>query len=171
VVKSNSHWDVYIGQLEGNGTRLKTPRSLTLEERVDVPGPWMPDSKAVIFLSDRNGVFDIFKQAIDQPSAELLVTGSEDKFAKAVTPDGEWLLYTVQKQGAPMELMHVPISGGPPQLVFSDPDFLDIGCAKRRPSTQCVVSKRDRKRDSLFQLRSGHATKPRLDKSGAGRRF
>ena len=121
VLKANFQMDVYIGQLEANGTRMKTPRRLTLDERNDLPGPWMPDSKTEIFSSDRNGNWDIFKQAIDQPSAEPLVTGPDDEIAKAVTPDGLWLLYTVQKQGdpsAPTKLMRVPISGGSPEFLL-----------------------------------------------------
>ena len=146
VLKTNIQSDVYIGQLEANGTRLKTPRRLTLDERNDIPGPWMPDSKSVLFSSDRNGACDIFKQAIDQPSAEPLVTGPEDKLAKGVTPDGEWLLYTAQKQGEPVKLMRIPMSGGQPELVFNGGvDFLDFNCAKRPPSTHCVVVRRDRK--------------------------
>jgi len=144
VLKANFQMDVYIGQLEANGTRMKAPRRLTLDERNDYPGPWMPDSKTEIFSSERNGNWDIFKQAIDQPSAEPLVTGPDDETAKAVTPDGLWLVYTVQKHGdasAPVKVMRVPMSGGSPELLL-DPgvDFYDITCAKRLPSTLCVVA-------------------------------
>ena len=63
------------------------------------------------FSSDRNGNWDIFKQAIDPPSAEPLVTGPDDELAKGVTPDGLWLLYTIRKSGdpsAPTKLMRMP---------------------------------------------------------------
>jgi Tol biopolymer transport system component len=85
VGKFNFQQDVYIGQLEANGTRMKTPTRLTLDERNDVPGPWMPDSKTQIFSSDRNGNWDIFKQAIDQPFAESLVSGPDDENAVGIT--------------------------------------------------------------------------------------
>ena len=109
----------------------------------------MPDSKTEIFSSDRNGNWDIFKQPIDQPSAEPLVTGPDDELAKGVTPDGLWLLYTAQKQGdasAPRKLMRVPLSGGSPEFLL-DPgvNLLDIVCANRAPSILCVVAKRDQK--------------------------
>jgi eukaryotic-like serine/threonine-protein kinase len=145
VLKTNWQSDVYIGQLEANGTRMKTPRRLTLDERNDIPGPWMPDSKAVIFSSDRNGNYDIFKQAIDQLTAEPLVTGPDDKFPRAVTPDGLWLFYAAQKSGdnsAPWKLMRVPMSGGSPELVFdAGADDVEIACAKRPPSGLCVLEK------------------------------
>ncbi len=149
VLKVNFQMDVYIGQLEANGTRMKTPRRLTLDERNDLPGPWMPDSKTEIFSSYRNGNWDVFKQAIDQPSAEPLVTGPDDEVVKGVTPDGLWLLYTVQKQGdlsAPIRLMRMPISGGAPEFLFDAGVGLDnIVCAKRPPSTLCIVAKQDQK--------------------------
>ncbi len=149
VLKVNFQMDVYIGQLEAHGTRMKASRRLTLDERNDVAGPWMPDSKTEIFSSDRNGSWDIFKQAVDQPSAEPLVTGPDDEFVKAVTTDGLWLLYTVQKQGdpsAPIKLMRVPISGGSPEFLLDvGVNLVDIACAKHPPSTLCVVAKLDPK--------------------------
>ena len=66
--------DVYVGDLEKGGARLKTPpRRLTLDERNDRPSAWTPDSKAVLFISDRSGHYHIYKQAPDQDSAEPFV--------------------------------------------------------------------------------------------------
>ena len=149
VLKVNFQMDVYIGQLEVHGTRMKASRRLTLDERNDFAGPWMPDSKTEIFSSDRNGSWDIFKQAIDQPSAEPLITGPDDESVKGVTTDGLWLLYTVQKQGdpsAPIRFMRVPISGGSPEFLLDlGVNLYDIACAKHPPSTLCVVASRDPK--------------------------
>jgi hypothetical protein len=73
------------------------------------------------------------------------VTGPDDEFAKGITPDGLWLLYTVRKQGdasAPERLMRMPISGGAPELLLdAGVGINDIGCAKRPPSTLCIVTK------------------------------
>lgn len=141
ILKENVQTDVYISELEANGTRLKTPRRLTLDERFDWPGPWMPDSKAIVFTSNRNGTWDLFKQAIHQPSAELLVSGPDVKIAKAVTPDGTWLLYASQNEkttSAQMRLMRIPIQGGPSEPVIGVGAFEEITCAKRPPSTACA---------------------------------
>ena len=149
VLKVNFQMDVYIGQLEAHGTRMKASRRLTLDERNDLAGPWMPDSKTEIFSSDRNGSWDIFKQAVDQPSAEPLVTGPDDELVKGVTTDGLWLLYTVQKQGdpsAPTKFMRMPISGGSPEFLLDvGVNLIDITCAKHPPSTLCAVASRDSK--------------------------
>ena len=76
-LKGNPQSDVYVGELEAKGRRLKTPRRLTLDEHQDIPSAWTPDSKAVLFVSDRMGSFNIFKQALDEDTAEPLTSGSE----------------------------------------------------------------------------------------------
>jgi Tol biopolymer transport system component len=65
--------DVYIGDLEPGKIRLTPPRRLTLNERNDMPTAWTPDSKAVLFHSDRSGTWQIYRQALDQDSAEPFV--------------------------------------------------------------------------------------------------
>jgi len=40
-------------------------------------------AKQLIFVSDRNGHTDIFKQALDKETPETLVSGGEDKVAGA----------------------------------------------------------------------------------------
>jgi Tol biopolymer transport system component len=93
VLKLSAQSDVYVGQLEAGGRRLTSARRLTLDERDDLPGAWTPDSKAVLFWSNRNGTFDIFRQSIDQDSAKPVVTGPGDKSWPVVSPDGLWILY------------------------------------------------------------------------------
>ena len=61
--------DVYVAELRDGGKRLSTPQRLTLDERQDYPYSWTADSKAVIFASDRDGPWHIFKQSIDQTAA------------------------------------------------------------------------------------------------------
>src|SRR5260370_34830312 len=68
-LKGTSQADVYIGELEGNGTRLKMPRRLTLDDRNDFPSAWTPDSQAVLFFSDRKGKWDLLKKSLEKPTA------------------------------------------------------------------------------------------------------
>ncbi len=147
VLRHGSQMAVYIGQLEAHGTRMKNLRSLTLDESNNVAGPWMPDNRTEVFSSNRNGNWDVFKQAIDQRSDEPLITGPDDKFLRGVTPDGRWLLYTVEKAGdyvAPVKFMRAPISGGTPEFLLDlGPDLIAIVCAKHPPSTLCTVAWRN----------------------------
>jgi DNA-binding winged helix-turn-helix (wHTH) protein/Tol biopolymer transport system component len=130
--------DVYLSELNAQADRLSTPRRLTLDERQDFPTSWTPDSKAVLFTSDRDGPYHIFKQHIDQTQPEVLVGGSNNLGAPRLTPDGSSVLYA--KLGDPSgiaSLMRVPLSGGPSEFVLEIRGFTDYQCAKL-PSTLCI---------------------------------
>jgi len=144
VSKLSAQTDVYVGELEASGHGLKQPRRLTLDEHNDYPGEWMPDNKAVLFWSDRNGTWDIFKQALDQDAAELVVTGPDYKEEPVLSPDGSWILYlsSASRESSavtPVRIMRVPTSGGPPQLVLEGRGINGLSCA-RSPATLCVFS-------------------------------
>lgn len=145
--------DVYITELEANGTRLSSPKRLTLDERQDYPFGWTFDNKSVIFSSDRNGSFNIFRQSIDSYEPELVVGGNEQAFSSRLTPDGSQLLYFVnpapESWSGPVRLVRVPLSGGSPQLVYQAPNISNFQCA-RLPSTVCVLSKVEGDRLSFF---------------------
>ena len=135
--------DVYVARLEGNGTRLSTPRRLTLDERQDLPWSWTPDSKEVLFGSDRDGSFHIFRQAPDQTTPELLVGGSEQSMLPRLTPDGKHLVYLQYRQAFDpsnaVRMMRIPVAGGPPQLVMEVQGLTNEQCA-RQPSSLCLYA-------------------------------
>jgi Tol biopolymer transport system component len=112
---------------------------LTLDQRNDYPSGWTPDSKAVLFVSDRNRTTDIFRQATDQDSAEPVVVGPDNKDGPVVSPDGSWILYRQYPADRPARIMRVPVSGGPSQLVLEGPKINGHACA-RSPATVCVYS-------------------------------
>jgi len=139
VVKWNEQADVYVGELEADGRGLKPPRRLTLDERDDYPSGWTADSKTVLFASNRNRTQDIFRQAIDQDSAEPILGGPDNKDGPITSPDGSWFLYRQNSADGPVRLMRAPVSGGPPQLVLEGPQINGHACAKS-PATTCVFS-------------------------------
>ena len=146
-LRGNPQSDVYVGELEAKGMRLKTPQRLTMDQHQDFPGAWAQDSKTVFFDSDRTGSFNIFKQTLDQDSAEPLTMGAEPKSTPRLTPDGSWILYSVTAPGkkyspsAPQRLMRMPVGGGPSQLVLEAHNIDDYHCA-RMPATLCVLGER-----------------------------
>jgi serine/threonine protein kinase len=148
VLKVGNQADVYVADLEAKGQRLTNTRRVTLDEKDDGPGQWMPDSKAVLFFSNRNGTWDIFKQALDQAGAQLIVGGPDAKQEPRVSPDGSWILYLSSATffpGAttPVRIMRVPTSGGAPQLVLEgrgiDGNSNTLACAQS-PATLCAFS-------------------------------
>jgi serine/threonine protein kinase/Tol biopolymer transport system component len=137
---------VYIGQLGRGGTSISTPRRITFTEADELPAAWTADSKAVIFFSDRNGHWGVFKQALDQDSAEVLVTGAKGAEADSprISPDGTWLLYQELTEKTdrlwPMaRLMRVPVNGGPPEFVFSARFYNSHRCS-RAEANLCVFA-------------------------------
>jgi Tol biopolymer transport system component/DNA-binding winged helix-turn-helix (wHTH) protein len=139
--KSSTTPTIYISEVHSDGASLSTPKRLTLDDWRDIAFAWTPDSKAVIFVSDRDGIFHIFKQQLDQNVAERLVGGSEEANIPRLAPDNSSLLYLAwPKVGnlvAPTRLMRVPLVGGPPQEVLRDRRIGNIQCA-RPPSAVCL---------------------------------
>ena len=118
VLKQSVQADIYIGELEIGKRQLKNQRQLTFDEGNEWAGSWSPDSKFVFFSSDRNGQMDIFKQALDQETAQPIATGPGDKIGPVPTPDGIWILYQLMGESwADPRLMRVPIRGGSSELV------------------------------------------------------
>jgi serine/threonine protein kinase/WD40 repeat protein len=126
VFKMHVRDDVYVGALADNGTRLEVPRRLTLSDSNDFPNVWMRDGKSVLFESNRTGRFQIYKQQVDQDTAEPLVQGSDDERSAALSPDGASILYWTTGVGgsalpAVTRLMRLPTSGGSPEQILEAP--------------------------------------------------
>jgi eukaryotic-like serine/threonine-protein kinase len=137
---------VYVGELDAKGTRLNNTRRLTFDEYFEWPERWTPDSRSVVFWSERNGSWDIFKQTLDKDAtAELLPLGSEPKWYASFSPDGHWILYMALPEArppggsVPVRIMRVPASGGPPELVLTALGTTDIRCT-RAPANLCIFN-------------------------------
>jgi len=173
LVRHSAEPQVFVGELERKRPRsLQQPHRLTLDQRANVPFAWTPDSKAVLFISSRNGVWNIFKQAIDQPTAELFVGGEDRIFGPRLSPDGSEILYLVMPRlGGPaseVSLMRVPVAGGPPRLLLREAGICDVQCA-RFGSTRCILTQQrgggvvvysldplQGKREALLRLSTGN---------------
>ena len=124
-----SQSDVWVGQLRTNTQWSRDPWKLTLDERSDWPGGWTPDSRYILFFSDRNGHYDIFRHAVDGPTSEAILTSSEEKRAPQASPDGSWILYwswpRSSSGGLPGagRLMRAPMAGGTPQPILEIKEY------------------------------------------------
>ena len=155
IIKYSLNPDVYVAELKAGGTRLSEPQRLTLDERRDFPFSWTPDSKEVLFASDRDGIYHIFRQPIDQMVPELLVGGSEQAMAPRMAPDNSTVLYVIWprlgESSTRSRLMRVPLSGGPPQIVLTQDSLGNVQCA-RLPSTLCLYDARSLSQLSFFSF-------------------
>jgi len=148
---------VYVAGLEANGTRISTPSRLTLNEGGSYPAAWTADSKAVVFGSYRDGQWKIFKQFLGEDTAEPIVAGAEVMAGAGtgVSPDGAWVLYSAPSTGngsssarGPNQLMRVPITGGPPEVMLTARIYDRPVCAKS-PASLCAIAEQTPDRKQL----------------------
>ena len=141
--KRANHFSIYVADLVAGGMRLQAPRHFTLSESLDDPGDWTADSKSLIFGSNRNGHWNMYKQALDEDQAESLLIGPDAVVNTRVSPDGHWILYqhevTPGDPAAPREVMRIPVTGGSSQLVFTTRPNSFLFCA-RAPAKLCAIA-------------------------------
>jgi serine/threonine-protein kinase len=76
--------DIWIWDLE-----RETLRRLTSSPGADSLPLWTPDSRRIVFTSDRAGVLNLYSQAADGTSAAgRLTTSANQQFPSSITPDG-----------------------------------------------------------------------------------
>jgi Tol biopolymer transport system component len=145
--RHNPQPDIYVADLKPGGKSLGVLRRLTLDQRLDYAMDWTPDSKSVLFYSNRDGPFHVFKQPIDATQADLLVGGSDDLYVPRMAPDRRNVIYVVRaKPGADTDnskIMEVSLAGGPPRLILEVPHLWDVECA-RTPEPRCIYIQTER---------------------------
>ena len=139
-------FDVYLAEFFPKERRISTPRRFTLDDANEYPFDWTPDGHEVFFTSDRTGTQNIFRQAVDKSSAEMLVLGPDSKVLCRLNPDGTEILYLTltnpSVSAAPTRLMRAPLAGGPPHLVTQLPYLNNFQCS-RAPAKICLLSQDD----------------------------
>jgi DNA-binding winged helix-turn-helix (wHTH) protein/Tol biopolymer transport system component len=167
LIFRSDNWspNVYIGTLTVDGAHVLAHKRLTLDESLNLPFSWTPDSKAVLFVSDRNSTIDIFKQASDERVAESVMTSKEQLSVPRMTSDGSEILYISTPKDSnlkiPSSIFAIPITGGTPRMVLKDVGIENVQCA-HLPSTVCLYSIKKGNTSETFQfdVRSGKSTPP-----------
>ena len=129
VIRASEQSDVYATAMGRDGFAGE-PRRVTLDDRDDRPSGWLPDGAAVLFESDRNGTWDVFRQRVHDNAAELLASGPDQQFGAEATPDRGAILYWSAADNADkMRLMSIPVNGGPATTVLEAPARAQFHCA------------------------------------------
>jgi eukaryotic-like serine/threonine-protein kinase len=81
---------------------------------------WTPDGRRIVYSSERP-VFDLYAKASDATTPEVPVAvSSSDKYANAISPDGQLVLATSTMEGAGDDLIVYALSGtGEPRAIVS----------------------------------------------------
>ncbi len=122
--KTSLRNDVYVGEFKDNGTRLDSSNRLTFSQSSDTPTAWM-DSKTILIASTRTGRDQLFKQKLDQDTAEPLIPGPDNQDTAELSPDDGWILYwSFPRSDAglpPLDVMRLPAGGGSPEKLLEFP--------------------------------------------------
>jgi Tol biopolymer transport system component len=135
----NQHPNIYVADLPpaAEYPRFTGVRRLTFIEADEYPHSWTPDSRAIIFESDRNGNFDLFRQEIDQSDASPLVVSKTATVLPHVSPDGRWIFYN-QRHEPRWKLMRIPLEGGPAETILPQVAVHGEFACSTRPRGRCV---------------------------------
>ena len=107
VFANDQESDLWIWDL-GN----TTIKRLTLVPGRDVVQVWTPDSRRVIFSSEREGGRNLFWQAADGTgAAERLLESPNTQYPMAVSPDGRQLIFSDETPQTGIDLMAMELVG------------------------------------------------------------
>jgi Tol biopolymer transport system component len=90
--RTNAPAEAFIAKRDARNRQWKEPRRLTLDSNENIADAWTLDSKAVLFVSNRNGTWKLFKQNIDETLPVVLVEGPGISLPR-LNPDGTQVLY------------------------------------------------------------------------------
>jgi Tol biopolymer transport system component/predicted Ser/Thr protein kinase len=151
-VKTAYHQDIYIADLD-HGT-LSPPRRFTLDTHSSYPQAWTPDSRSVLFNSNRNGDYELFRQELTGNLPERIVSAAAGRLGgiNGVSPDGAWILYWLEPgvhgsaHASSVDVMRQPVAGGPPETVLqlnpADAHPVDFFCGVKAGAS-CVINQWD----------------------------
>ena len=157
-VKWAAHVTSYMADSAAGGTRVLNLRHFPLSESSEGVTDWTPDNEAIIFVSNRAGQYGIYRQSLDEDTAEPIITEGLGRNPR-LTPDGKWILYlgpgdmAEPLENNPQPVMRVPANGGPPQQLFTSRPWSLITCAKSS-SAVCAIAEpsEDRKQAIITTL-------------------
>jgi Tol biopolymer transport system component len=122
LTRKTDQSNILLGELADHGNSLSHSRRVSPQDRVEWPGGWSADSKALFFQSDRTGHMNIFRQPVDTTDAEAVVMDQYDDRAPLLSPDKAWVLYFAWPRSAAQvktaRLMRRPVGGGSSETIL-----------------------------------------------------
>jgi serine/threonine protein kinase len=150
-LRSTHHASALVGDLDRNGIRLVNSHRLTIDDNINIPLAWMPDSREVIFSSQRAATRQIYRQTLVRDSTPYPITSSPGMnfYMARLSPDGAWLVIEGEPSGlGKMALYRVPIRGGISQPLFPVEGLTQYWCTSKTANF-CVLGRWDPGEDEL----------------------
>jgi serine/threonine protein kinase len=142
ALRRHSEHGIYIGDLV-SGNKAFTARRFTPDDWWNAAPAWTRDSKAILFHSNRNGKWAIFRQNLGAKTPETLIAGSENYSLPRMSAQGV-VLYSAtaapdrfEPDDTTSRLMSAPEQGGARTTLLKG-DY-EYACGSS-PSSSCVVS-------------------------------
>ena len=147
---------IYVAQVDPKSKALDQFQRLTLDENHNRPYEWTVDGRALLYLSDRDGEFHIFRHRLGAAAPEMVVDGHDNPNIMRLSPDGSQILYLSELSraghGGPpvahtngfdqekVRVMSAPVSGGTGKFILEADGINNFQCA-RTPATLCLLSR------------------------------
>jgi WD40 repeat protein len=148
----NTQFQAYVAEFDAKTRRLNKPRRVTLDANGNVAEAWLPDSRTILFVSNRNGTWNLYKHAIDETTADLLADG-RSIFLPRLSADGSQILYESRadpERFSTVSLLRLPLAGGPPKLILQGDGNVNYQCARLPPTLYLQQATGSRPRFLLF---------------------
>src|ERR1700728_1234006 len=85
---------------------------------------WSPDGSEIVFSSNRDGAYNLYRKPVDGTRTEqLLLRTSDDKQAFSWSRDGSFLLYGANRNFGAVQMSVLPMRGEPNPISFSHSRF------------------------------------------------
>ncbi len=109
------------------GTRLISPDDTSSETRrtlqrvtfddasLSRDGSWSPDGQWIVFVSDRGGNTDLWRQRVGDPDPERLTTSDAGESQPEWSPDGRAIVSRSERDGGGLYI--IPASGGKERMI------------------------------------------------------
>ena len=147
---------IYVAQVDPRSKALEQFQRLTLDENHNRPYEWTADGTALLYISDRDGEFHIFRHGLGAAAPEIVVDGHDNPNIMRLSPDGSQVLYLSELSraghGGPpvahnsgfdqetVRVMSAPVSGGAGKSVLEADGINNFQC-DRAPATFCLLSR------------------------------
>ena len=150
-LRGTDHSSVFVGDLAGKENHLVNSRRLTLDDNYNLPMTWTPDSREVIYSSQRASNWLMFRQALDHGSVAQPITHATDTnfYLARLSADGAWILLEGREIGSHKNALYrVGPTGGAPQLLFNTEGFVQFWCTNKAANL-CVFGQSSTEKNEL----------------------
>ncbi len=157
MVMSRYYSTVQIANLNKEGNELSNVIRLTLNDSQNLPSAWAPDSRSVLFFSNRSGHYNIYQQDINSTDAHALTSDAHDYLRPVISADGKWLFYFMPEEITSLavnlktSLMRQSMSSDNGQLIDTQADFYrGLHCATG--VNKCVLAEHVDRHEIFYEF-------------------